>query len=222
MRSAVPTILATVKLLFIGMLTWSTVRQVLSDPIFTQAVGIERLLSFLTESSLRISVRVLLLLGVVAAADYGYQSWRTYHDLMMTKDEVKEEAKNSEGNPQLKGARRRFLRQSKRRMLEAVATADVVITNPTRIAVALKYDRKKMRAPQIVAKGVRLNAKQIREIAQFHRVPMVENKPLARLMYKHGRIGGEIPAQLYAAVAEVLAWVYRTNRYRYYAEQNRA
>jgi len=141
--------------------------------------------------------------------------------MMMTKEEVKEEAKNSEGNPQIKSARRRFLRRSKKKMLEDVAKADVVVTNPTHIAIALKYDRKTMRAPKIVAKGIRINAQQIREMAQKHQVPIVENKPLARLMFKYGKVGGEIPAQLYAAVAEVLAWVYRNNRYRYYAEANR-
>lgn len=220
MRSAVPTGIALFKLAFIGFLTWSTVKEVLSDPIFTQAVGITRIATFLSESSLKIVVRVLMLLGVIAAADYGYQCWRTYKDLMMTRDEVKEEAKNSEGNPQVKTARRRFMRKSKRRMLEAVAKADVVVTNPTRIAVALRYDRKTMRAPKIVAKGMRLNAQRIREVAQANQVPLVENKPLARLMYRYGKIDGEIPAQLYAAVAEVLAWVYRNNRYRYYAESN--
>jgi flagellar biosynthetic protein FlhB len=102
-----------------------------------------------------------------------------------------------------------------------VPTADVVVTNPTHIAVALRYHRKTMRAPRVVAKGVRLNAERIREIARQHHVPVIENKPLARLLFRHARVGGEVPASLYAAVAEVLAWVYRVNRYRYYAEQNR-
>jgi flagellar biosynthetic protein FlhB len=105
-------------------------------------------------------------------------------------------------------------------MLAEVPKADVVVTNPTHLAIALRYDRKTMRAPKIVAKGARFNAQRIREIAQQNQVPLIENKPLARLMYKYGRVGGEIPAQLYTAVAEVLAWVYRVNRYRYYAERN--
>ncbi|MCC6820449.1 MAG: EscU/YscU/HrcU family type III secretion system export apparatus switch protein, partial [Verrucomicrobia subdivision 3 bacterium] len=87
-------------------------------------------------------------------------------------------------------------------------------------AIALRYDRKTMKAPRIVAKGTRLNALRIREIATRNQVPLVENKPLARMMFKYGKVGGEIPAQLYAAVAEILAYVYRINRYRYYAEQN--
>jgi flagellar biosynthetic protein FlhB len=96
------------------------------------------------------------------------------------------------------------------------------VTNPTHLAVALRYDRKTMRAPRIIAKGSRLNALRIREIAARHQVPVIENKPLARTMFKYGRVGGEIPAQLYVAVAEILAYVYRMNRYRYYAAENQA
>lgn len=221
-RSAAPTGLALAKLTFIGLLAWSTVKAVFTDPIFSTSINVARLASFLAESASTILSRVVLLLGVIAAADYAYQFWRTQKDLMMTKQEVKDEMKNSEGNPLIKSARRRFLGKSKRQMLAEVVNADVVVTNPTHIAVALRYDRKSMRAPKIVAKGIRLNAQQIREIAMAHHIPIVENKPLARLMFKHGKVGGEIPAQLYAAVAEILAWVYRTNRYRYYAEANQA
>jgi flagellar biosynthetic protein FlhB len=157
---------------------------------------------------------------VLAAADYGYQFWRTQQDMMMTKQELKDEMKSTETNPQIKAARRRRRTVSKAKSLAAVPTADVVITNPTHIAIALRYDRKNMRAPKVVAKGIRLNAQQIREIAQQHQIPIIENKPLARLLFKQAKVGGEIPAQLYAAVAEILSWVYRVNRYRYYAEQN--
>ena len=160
----------------------------------------------------------LLAVGVIAAADYGYQFWRNQRDLMMTKQELKDEMKSTEGNPQVKARRRRALGRTKRRMLADVRNADVVVTNPTHIAVALRYDRKTMQAPRLIAKGIRKNAEQIRELARQHGVPIVENKPLARLMFKYGKVGREIPAQLYAAVAEVLAYVYRTNPYRYYAE----
>lgn len=220
MRQAVPTLMAVAKLAFIIALTYAEVQKVLSDPIFASSVSLGRLAEFLAETSLRIFLRVGLALVVIAAADYGYQWWRTQRDMMMTKEEVKEEMKNSEGNPQVKAARRRRRALSKAKQLAEVPKADVIVTNPTRIAIALRYDRKTMRAPKIVAKGIRLNAQKIREIAQQHQVPLVENKPLARMLFKHGRVGGEVPAQLYAAVAEVLAWVYRINRYRYYAEQN--
>ena len=107
-------------------------------------------------------------------------------------------------------------------MLADVPKADVVITNPTRLAIALRYDRRTMRAPRVVAKGARLNAGRIREVAQQHGIPIIENKPVAQMMYKYGRVGAEIPTQLYVAVAEILAWVYRVNRYRYFAELNQA
>jgi flagellar biosynthetic protein FlhB len=216
----VPTATALTKLAFIILLTYSEVKNVLSDPIFTTSVSVGRMAEFLATTWIRIIFRITLVLMVIAAADYGYQWWRTHRDLMMSRDELKEEMKNSEGNQQVKSARRRRRPATKAKMLAEVPKADVVVTNPTHIAVALKYDRKTMRAPKIVAKGIRLNAEQIRELARQHQVPILENKPLARLLFKHGRIGGEVPAQLYAAVAEVLAWVYRVNRYRYYTQQH--
>ena len=219
MRSAPTTGIAIVKLLFIIALTYNEVLKVLHDPIFTTSVNVPRMAQFLADVCLRIFLRVSLALIVIAAADYGYQWWRTNRDLMMTKQEVKEEAKNTEGNPQVKAARRRRRAQSKAKQLAEVPKADVIVTNPTHIAVALRYDRKTMRAPKIVAKGIRLNAQKIREIGQQYQIPIIENKPLARSLFKHGRIGGEIPAQFYSAVAEVLAWVYRVNRYRYYTQQ---
>ena len=219
-RMLVPTAISITKFLFIIALTYSEVRSVLSDPIFGTSVSTARMAGFLAETCLRIIFRVALGLLVIAGADYGYQWWRNHQDLMMTKEELKEEMKSSEGNPRMKAARRRRRSVSKAKALAEVPKADVVVTNPTHFAIALRYDRKTMRAPKIVAKGIRLNAQRIREIAQQHQVPIIENKPLARMLFKHGRVGGEVPAQLYAAVAEVLAWVYRLNRYRYYAEQN--
>jgi flagellar biosynthetic protein FlhB len=220
-RQLAPTGIAIVKLTFIIALTYSEVRRILGDPIFTMTVSLARLGVFLADTSLRVVLRVTLGLVVIAAVDYGYQWWRTHQDLLMTKEEVKEDMKNTQGDPKIKAAlRRRRRAMTKAKALAAVPKADVVVTNPTHLAIALSYDRKTMRAPVIVAKGIRLNAQIIREIAQQHQVPILENKPLARLLFKHGKVGGEIPAQLYAAVAEVLAWVYRVNRYRYYAEQN--
>jgi len=221
-RSAVPTLIAIVKFIVIAALTWSQVRAILNDPVFANAVSVGRLAEFLADTCLQIFLRVSLALLVIAAADYGYQWWRTQRDMMMTKEELKEEMKNTEGNQLVKSRRRKRRIVSKAKQLAEVPKADVVVTNPTHIAVALRYDRKTMRAPKIVAKGIRLNAQSIREIAAKYQVPIIENKPLARMLFKHGRVGGEIPAQFYAAVAEVLAWVYRVNRYRYFAEQNQA
>jgi flagellar biosynthetic protein FlhB len=219
LRSAVPAGIGLLKLAVIIALTYGVVKDVLYDPIFYSGVSLERIAEFMANSALKIIVRVLFSLCVVAAMDYGYQLWRMQRDLMMTKQEVKDEAKNSEGDPHVKArlkSRRRQL--SFRKMMADVPQADVVVTNPVRLAIALRYDRRTMKAPRIVAKGSRLNARRIREIARQHGVPIVENKPLARLMFKYGKVGGEIPAQLYAAVAEVLAWVYRVNAYRYHRE----
>lgn len=219
-RTAVPALIAVAKLVLIVTLTWSVIRDILGDPIFYTPVSVGQIAEFMASSTLKIVWRVALVLTAIAAVDYGYQFWQNNQDLMMTKEEVKEEMKNSEGNPQIKAARRRRRATSKAKALAEVPNADVVVTNPTHIAIALRYNRKTMRAPKIVAKGIRLNAQKIREIAQQHQVPIMENKPLARMLFKHGRVGSEVPATLYAAVAEVLAWVYRTNRYRYYAELN--
>jgi flagellar biosynthetic protein FlhB len=221
MRSAVPTAINIAKIIVIISLTYGVVSSILTDPIFHSSVDVARIAGFMADSSFRLITRVAMALVVLAAADYGYQYWRTNEDMKMTKEEVKDETKNNEGNPQVKAQRRRKqFANAKRRMLAEVPKADVVVVNPTHIAVALRYDKKTMKAPKIVAKGSRLNALRIREIATEHQVPIVENVPVARLMFKYGRVGGEIPAELYAAVAEILAWVYRVNAYRYYRERS--
>jgi flagellar biosynthetic protein FlhB len=221
-QTLVPTAIGVVKFAVVILLTYTEIRSVLLDPIFTTAVSVGRLAEFLGQTGLGILLRVSLAMIVIAVADYGYQFWKVGRDLMMTKQELKEDSKSSEGNPQIKNARRRRRGVKKAKQLADVAKADVVVTNPTHIAVALRYDRKTMRAPTVVAKGIRLNAQQIREIAVKHQVPIMENKPLARLLFKHAKVGGEVPAMVYAAVAEVLAWVYRINRYRYFSERNQA
>jgi flagellar biosynthetic protein FlhB len=220
-QSIVPTLLGAAKFAVVLALSYTQIRSIIADPIFTTAVSVGRLAEFLGQTALAILLRVALALLVVAVVDYGYQFWKVGRDLMMTKQDVKDESKSSDGNPQMKAARRRRRRTaSKAKQLAEVPKADVVVTNPTHIAVALRYDRKTMKAPKVIAKGIRLNAQQIRELAVLHQIPIIENKPLARMLFKHARVGGEVPADLYAAVAEVLAWVYRINRYRYYAERN--
>lgn len=221
-QTLVPTGIAAVKLAIVLALTYTEIRAILLDPIFTTSVSVGRLAEFLGQTGLGILTRVALAMVVIAVTDYGYQFWKIGRDLMMTKEELKEEAKSTEGNQQVKNARRRRRSKSKAKQLAEVAKADVVVTNPTHIAVALRYDRKTMKAPKVIAKGIRLNAQQIREIAVRHQVPIMENKPLARMLFKHARVGSEIPANFYAAVAEVLAWVYRINRYRYFSERNQA
>jgi flagellar biosynthetic protein FlhB len=128
----------------------------------------------------------------------------------MSKQEVREEHKQREGDPAVKGRIRKIqIEVSRRRMMEKVLFADVILTNPTHLAIALQYDADKMIAPRVVAKGADLIALRIREIAERHRIPIVENKPLARALYKAAKIGEYVPVDLYRAVAEVLAYVYR-------------
>jgi flagellar biosynthetic protein FlhB len=159
-------------------------------------------------------IQVLFVAGlamlVLSAVDYGFQRFRYEQRIRMTKEEVREERKQVEGNPQLKARIRAMQRQvGQRRMMDAVKKADVVITNPTHIAVALLYDRENMFAPKVVAKGADHMAEQIKKIAREAGVPCVENVPLARAMFKALKIGQFISRDLYNAVAEVLAYVYR-------------
>jgi flagellar biosynthetic protein FlhB len=160
--------------------------------------------------SFEIFIRVAVLLIVVAIADYGFQRYRFTEQLKMSKQEVKEEWKETEGDPITKGRIRRIQREmARKRMMAEVVTSDVVITNPTHYAVALSYKMEIMDAPKVVAKGVGFLALKIRELAQEHDVPLVENKLLAQTLYKSVDIGESIPGSLYKAVAEILAYVYK-------------
>ena len=151
----------------------------------------------------------------IVAIDVPFQLYQHNKKLMMTKEEVRRETKESEGNPEVKGRIRRMQREmAQRRMMAEIPTADVVITNPTHFSVALRYSETGMRAPVVVAKGTELTAARIREIATEHGVPILEAPPLARALYKHTEIGDSIPEALYTAVAEVLAYIYQLRRYR--------
>lgn len=160
--------------------------------------------------TLKVATGVVGALAVLAAVDYIYQRFEWSRDLRMTKEEVKEEHKASEGDPLVRGRIRSAQRDlAKKRMMAAVKTADVVVTNPTHLAVALKYDATQKAAPFVVAKGAGFIAERIRELARHHGVAVVENKLVARTLYRLVDIGKEIPSNLYRAVAEILAFVYR-------------
>ena len=153
------------------------------------------------------------LLLIVGLLDYAYEKWQYEESLKMTKQEVKDEYRQSEGNPEAKGAVKRRQREfARRRMMAAVPKATVVVTNPTHFAVALEWDEVKMDAPVVVAKGADLVAKRIREIAQEHGVPIMENPPLARTLYAKVELDQAIPPNLYAGVAQVIAFVYKLKR----------
>ena len=157
------------------------------------------------DAGLKISIAYL----VIGIADYIYQKHKFNEDMKMTKQEVKDEYKNTEGNPEIKGRQRQRMREvSQRRMMQDVPKADVVITNPTHYAVAIQYDAEKAKAPVVLAKGEDYLAQKIKEVAKENHVEIVENKPLARMLYANVDIGQEIPPELYQAVAEVLAMVY--------------
>lgn len=146
---------------------------------------------------------------VIALADYYYQKRKFKEDMKMTKQEVKDEYKNSEGNPEIKGKiRQKMMEVSQRRMMQALPEADVVITNPTHLAVAVKYDKEVAGAPVVIAKGADFLAEKIKGIAKENQVEIVENKPLARMLYYNVELGDEIPPELYQMVAEILAYVY--------------
>ena len=152
---------------------------------------------------------------VVAGLDVPYQLWQYNKKLRMTKEEVKREHRENEGDPHVKGRIRQQQRAiARRRMMAAVPKADVVVTNPTHFAVALQYTDGEMRAPKVVAKGVNLVAARIRDLAAEHNVPLLEAPPLARALYHNVELEREIPGSLYSAVAEVLAWVYQLKRFR--------
>jgi flagellar biosynthetic protein FlhB len=152
---------------------------------------------------------------LLVAIDVPLQLWQHSSQLKMSREELRQEAKESEGDPQIKARIRALQREAaRRRMMAEVPKADVIVTNPTHYAVALRYQDKKMRAPQVVAKGSQLVAARIRELAIEHNIPIVETPPLARALYRHAELGQEIPAPLYTAVAEVLAYIYQLRRYR--------
>ncbi|MDX2117643.1 MAG: flagellar biosynthesis protein FlhB [Planctomycetota bacterium] len=156
---------------------------------------------------------ILMILLVVGVADWLYQRFQHMRDLRMTKQQVKEERRDMDGDPMIKARRFKVMREIlAQRTRQAVPTADVIITNPTHFSVAIKYDQEKMRAPKVVAKGVDHLAMQIRQIAMTHEIPIVERPPLARALYYGVEVGREIPEEQYQAVAEILAYVYRLEK----------
>ena len=154
-------------------------------------------------------LKISLVYLIVGIADWAYQKHKFNEDMKMTKQEVRDEFKNTEGNPEIKSRQRQRMREvSQRRMMQDIPNADVVITNPTHLSVAIAYDNEKAKAPIVLAKGEDYLAMKIRELARENDVEIVENKPLARTLYATVEVGEEIPPELYQAVAEVLAMVY--------------
>jgi flagellar biosynthetic protein FlhB len=201
------------KLIAIGGALFLGVRTVLLDPIFYAPMEAAYLGQFIEGTTLGFLGRLLVALGLITAVSYAYEKFKRHRELMMTRQEVKDEHRNAEGDAHVKSARRRLARRlMQKQMLSAVPLADVVVTNPTHYAVALKYERGRDHAPVVLAKGENGFARRIKTLAAEHGVPMVENKPVARLLFGLGRVGEAIPAELYQSVATILAFVYRVHR----------
>jgi flagellar biosynthesis protein FlhB len=212
MRGLMRFVVNLLKLTFIVLLAW-----------YLLAEDIPRMLTVKRDAAERLAVeawvifvlviKLAAVLFLIAAADFLFQRWQHTQDLMMTKQEVKEEIKQSEGDPLVKGKIRQIQRQiAQRRMMQEVPKADVVITNPTHVAVALKYDKGTMAAPVVLAKGYDEVAQRIKEIAKEHGIVQVENVPLARALAKELDVGDAIPVKWYQAVAEVLSMVYKLKK----------
>lgn len=166
--------------------------------------------AFIFDTLLWTAIKIAIALLILAILDYAFQKWKHEQDLKMTTQEMREEMKNLEGNPEVKMRRRQIQRQmAENRTKQAVPTADVVVTNPTELAIAIKYDPETMAAPIVVAKGAGLMAKRIRKLALEHNIPIVEKKPLAQALYREVEIDHPVPQDKYAAIAEILAYVYQ-------------
>jgi len=198
------------KLIIIGIVTYKTIKAELPHLSMLTAMPYHQVFTYTVKIAFKICLQAGLILCVLAIFDYYYQRYEYEENLKMTKQEVKEEFKEREGDPKVKARIRSMQREIvRRRMMEAVPKADVVITNPTHLAVALQYEYGQMAAPKVVAKGAGFLAEKIKEIARAHGVMVVENRWLAQAIYKTVEVGELIPPALYQAVAEILAYVYR-------------
>ena len=203
---------SVVKITVITLVAYNSIKDhknelfVLYDLELNQAIAL--IGNIILDTGLKIGIVYL----IVGLADYAYQKHKFSEDMKMTKQEVKDEYKNTEGDPTIKGQQRKRMQEaSQRRMMQDVPKADVIITNPTHLAVAIRYDSTESDAPVVIAKGEDYLAQKIKEVAREHSIEIVENKPLARMLYHNVDIGSQIPPELYQAVAEVLATVYKAN-----------
>lgn len=199
-----------VKIGLISYMAYASIRDHQNELFILYDLELNQAIALVGGLVIDVGFKISLVYLIVGIADFVYQKHKFNEDMKMTKQEVKDEFKNTEGDPQIKGRQRRKMQEvSQKRMMQDVPKADVVITNPTHFAVALRYDTKESTAPVVVAKGADYIAQKIKEIAKDNQIEIVENKPLARMIYHNVDVGAEIPPELYQAVAEVLAYVYR-------------
>jgi flagellar biosynthetic protein FlhB len=198
------------KLLGIGLIVWTFVRGRTAEISRIDHGSLASAVSASWRLVLELAMRIAGLLLLLGLADFSFQWWRNEQDLRMSREELKEEQKEEQGDPAVRNRIKRLQRESrKRQMLRHVPDASVIITNPTHLAVAIRYDRQSMAAPVVVAKGSRYLAKTIVRIARQHDIPVLERKPLARALYQLVDVNQEIPVTLYRAVAEILAYIYQ-------------
>lgn len=210
LRASVDLLKALAKIVVLGGLAYALIRDETKALPLLIRMNVMGIWAFVGRAALRIFMYTFVALAAIAGLDYLFQWWQHQKDLRMTKQEIREESRQTEGDPKVKSRIRSIqMEMSRKRMMADVPGATVVITNPTHLAIALRYDGKEMPAPRVVAKGAGFIAEKIKEIARSNRIPVVENKPLARSMYKSLKIGAFIPLEMYRAVAEVLAYVYR-------------
>lgn len=202
-----------VKSVLVGTIAWWVISGNLQTLMALMSEPLHEALAHTLQLVARSCALIIGSLLLVAAIDVPYQLWSHHRKLRMSREDLRQEQKESDGDPQVKAQIRRQQQQmAKRRMMAEVPKADIIVTNPTHFAVALKYSDKDMRAPRVIAKGTDLVALRIRALAQEHKIPVLEAPPLTRALYRHTALGAEIPVDLYAAVAEVLAWAYQLHR----------
>ena len=214
-RTLVSLIKQVVILVVIFIVVYNKLKSRMSDIYMLYDIPLISAIMLLGDIIFDIGTVICVIYTIIGIADYVFEKRKFRKDMMMTKQEVKDEWKNTEGNPEVKNKiRQKMSEVSRRRMMQAVPEADVVITNPTHFAVALKYEQNKGKAPVVVAKGEDYLAAKIKEAARENNIEIVENKPLARMLYYNVELDEEIPPELYQAVAEVLAFVYNIKNKR--------
>lgn len=202
-----------VKSLLVGGVAWWVISDNLAEIMALMSEPVHEALAHTVRLVAVSCALIIASLLLVAAIDVPYQLWSHSRKLRMSREDLRQEQKESDGDPQVKAQIRRQQQQmAKRRMMAEVPKADIIVTNPTHFAVALKYSDKAMRAPRVIAKGTDLVALRIRALAEEHNIPVLEAPPLTRALYRHTRLDAEIPVALYSAVAEVLAWAYQLHR----------
>ena len=210
LRGLTELIKSILKIVIIGVVAWNSIRAEENNIVKLMDQDLASAAVYISSTAIDVAIKICAMMIIIAVLDYGYQWWQYEKDLRMTKHEVKEEYREREGSPEVRQRiRQRQREMSMRRMLTEVPKADVIITNPTHYAVAIQYDAEKAPAPIVTAKGIDYMALRIKEIAKENGVETVENKPLAQALYKSVDIGQQIPPELYQAVAEILAFVYR-------------